>query len=170
MQTAIGAAVETPLFRTASGRGLHLADCPHVRGCAVHVAVREELDCLPVCGWSQSELDGVGRRYFATLDDAMRCFGTHVGTERSIRDSVATVLHDQIWVPNSAAYIALGLNGVVTASIGKSYVQLHDGRLVALSDYTSGSGGGVPSEARYGAPCPGCRLSLPLTGRCDECD
>jgi hypothetical protein len=170
MQTAIGRAVETPLVRTASGRGLHLADCPHVRGCAVHVAVPEELDYLPVCGWSQAELDGVGRRYFATLSDAMRCFGTHVGTERAIRESVAAVLHDQIWVPNSGAYIALGLNGVVTGCIGKSYVQLHGGRLLTLSDYASGSGGGVSAEPRYGAVCPRCRLSLPLTGRCDECD
>jgi hypothetical protein len=136
----------------------------------VHVAIPEELDCLPVCGWSQAEVDGVGRRYFATLSDAMRCFGTHVGTEHAIRESVADVLHDQIWVPNSGSYIALGLNGVVTACIGKSYVQLPDGRLLALPGYAPGAGGGALAEMRYGALCPRCRLSLPLTGRCDERD
>jgi len=35
---------------------------------------------------------------------------------------------------------------------------------------SSGPAASSPAEARLGALCPGCSQTLPLTGRCDNCD
>lgn len=158
------------IVRTHRGQGLHLPQCPHVRGCEVHVAFKEELEAIPVCDWSQAELDGVGRRYFASLEEAMRYFGTHAGTERLIRRHVAQLLFDQIWVPHSRGYIAFGLNGVGVAWVGKTCVEFFGGRLEALPGYSPGGARRWPDEKRYGRSCPTCWQSLPLTGVCDGCE
>ena len=38
---------------------------------------------LRVCQWSQAEMASVGRTYFDSLEDAMRAFGTYVGTHHA---------------------------------------------------------------------------------------
>ena len=126
------------LVRTAGGAGLHLPECPHVLGSDVHVATPGELAGVPVCGWSQAEVDGVGRRYFVSLEAAMRSFGSHAGTEHLIRAELRDVLYDEIWVPHSGSYIALGLGGFAVAWVGKTYVQLHLGRFRTLPGYAPG--------------------------------
>jgi hypothetical protein len=157
------------IVRTRGGLGLHLPDCPHVHDCVVHDATSEELESVPLCGWSQAELDGVGRRYFATVEAAMRHFGSHAGTERRIRQHLRDVLYDQIWVPYSGSYIALGLGGAGVAWVGKSYVSFRDGRLETLPGYGSRGGGGTPAHQRYGDTCASCGLGMPLVGGCDFC-
>jgi hypothetical protein len=157
------------IVRTAGGLGLHLPDCPHVHNCVVHDATAEELESVPVCGWSQAELDGVGRRYFPSLEAAMRYFGSHAGTERRIRHHLRDVLFDQIWVPYSGSYIAFGLGGAGVAWVGKSYVAFRDGRLETLPGYAPGGGGGTPAQQRHGETCTSCGLAMPLVGGCDFC-
>ena len=56
---------------------------------------------MPVCSWCRAEIDGVGRSYHDTLEDAMRAFGCHVGTTALIRHALRSVTFDQIWLPYS---------------------------------------------------------------------
>ncbi|HET6561556.1 MAG TPA: hypothetical protein VFG72_06750 [Marmoricola sp.] len=162
--------VQEPLFRTATGTRAHLAPCPHVHGADVLLVTPDDQPDLPVCEWSQKELAGVGRRYFDFLDEAMRFFGSHVGTERTVRDALRFVQHDEIWVPNSGSYIALGREGLAVAWVGKTYVVPARGVLVTLPGYVPGGGGGVARDEVEPKICERCRLALPVTGICDDCD
>ena len=156
------------LVRTVGGQRLHIPVCPHLLRVPVVAATCEDLETMSVCHWCRQELDGVGRTYFDTLDDAMRFFGTHAGTEKAIRDAVRFVKHDQIWVPHSKSYIALGLDGAGVAWIGKTYVET-EGLFVELPDYRPGSGGGAARSVFPTPLCPTCFLELPVTGICDDC-
>jgi hypothetical protein len=111
----------------------------------------------------------VGRTYFTTLDEAMRFFGTHSGTERMIKESLRFVDFDAIWVPNSASYVALGREGVGVAWFGKTYVMPTREAFVELPGYAAGGGGGTAQDGRVLPVCPGCHLQLPATGSCDDC-
>ena len=157
------------LFRTPNGKGLHLAVCPHLHGTTFVPATADDREALPVCEWSQKELDGVGRTYFQTLDDAMRFFGTHVGDERTIRDALRSFRYDEIWVPHSGSYIALGLAGLGVAWVGKTYVVPARGLFEEFPGYAPGGRGGAARGVRPEALCPTCRLALPRTGICDDC-
>jgi hypothetical protein len=164
------APAEHPLYRTVGGARLHIAECPHIIGVDVQLATAADRLAMAVCHWCRQELDGVGRTYFDTLEDAMRDFGTHAGTEPLIRDALRFVDWDQIWVPYSRSYIALGREGLGVAWVGKTYVELQGGTFVELPDYVAGSGGGAERHDRVGHECPKCHLTMPLTGRCDGCD
>ena len=160
---------EQSLLRTVGGARLHIAPCPHILGVAVSVASPADRLAMSVCSWCRKELDGVGRRYFGTLDDAMRYFGTHVGTEGLVREALRFVDHDEVWVPNSGSYIALGREGAGVAWIGKTYVVPRRGVLVELPGYEPGSGGGSVRMERPTETCPVHHLELPLSGFCDDC-
>src|SRR5690606_33847837 len=108
------------LYRTASGNRPHIPACPPVGGTLREAGAAERL-AMTVCSWCQAELDGVGRTYFGSLDDAMRAFGSHVGTHGLIRDALRFVTYDQIWLPYSKSYIALGHQGRGVAWVGKTY-------------------------------------------------
>jgi hypothetical protein len=156
------------LVRTETGAKLHIAVCPHL-GPDFREATSSERLAMAVCTWCRAELDGVGRTYCDGLEEAMRVFGTHAGTERAIKEALRFVDHDQIWVPNSRSYVALGRGGRGVAWFGKTYVVPAVGEFLALPDYHAGSGGGSRPEQLTGAPCPSCYLVLPLTGVCDDC-
>jgi hypothetical protein len=159
-----------PLVKTATGARLHIEPCPHILGCAVRNATPTEKLAMSVCTWCEAEINGVGRWYFDDLGDAMRYFGAHVGTEGSIRDALRFVLHDQVWVPNSKAYISLGLGGLAVAWVGKTYVVPIRGLFVELPGYhPHHGGGGLPSSERIGAVCTVHNVAMPLTGICDDC-
>ena len=161
---------QEPLYRTAGGKRLHIAPCPHIHDVDVELAAPANRLEMDVCHWCRQELDGVGRTYFDTLEDAMRDFGTHAGDERLVRDALRFVTWDQIWVPYSRSYIALGREGLGVAWVGKSYVELRGGQLVELPGYAPGSGGGGDRHDRVGEVCEVHFITKSLDGRCDDCD
>ena len=164
--TALHTPAEQQLVSTVGGQKLHLPECPHLLRVPVVAAAPEDLATLAVCHWCRQELDGVGRTYFDTLEEAMRFFGTHAGTETAIRDAVRFIQRDQIWVPYSKAYIALGREGAGVAWIGKTYVATRD-LFVELPDYRPGGGGGAARPVPEPSFCEVCFLQLPVAGTCD---
>lgn len=161
---------EAGLVRTPKGEGLHLPDCPHVLGSDVHVATAEERESVRICEWSQAELAGVGRRRFDALDDAMRYFGMHVGTESLVRELVRDLLVDLVWVPNSGSYIALAVDGRVAAWVHKGHVQFADGRLEKLPGYAPGGGGSARADEQLGEICTTHFVVRGLNGSCEMCE
>lgn len=161
--------IAEPLFRTVSGEGLHMRPCPHILGCEVFETTPEERPDLRICQWTQAELAGVGRTYYDTLRDAMRAFKTYSDTENKIEQTLAGVAHDQIWIPNSQSYIALGLAGLGVAWVGKTYVMPSRHELVELPGYAPGGGGGAEHAPKYGETCPRHFVTMSLEGVCDDC-
>jgi len=157
------------LVRTETGAKLHIAACPHI-GSEIREATAAERLAMDVCGWCRAELDGVGRTYCNSLEDAMRLFGTHSGTERAIKDALRFVVHDQIWLPNSRSYVALGHEGRGVAWFGKTYVVPRMGEFVELPGFRESGGGGTPLDEQVGETCPVHFLTMSLTGVCDLCD
>lgn len=159
----------TELVRTATSRMLHVWGCPHVGRFGLVVATEQERRTMPVCSLCQLELDGVGRTYFDTIEDAMRAFGSYADTWVTIGEHVRRVEHDQIWVPNSSSYIALGDHGPAVMWVGKTYVQHAGGEFVELPGYDPASRGGQGTSLIEAEICPTCFMEMPLTGRCDTC-
>jgi hypothetical protein len=158
------------LLRTATGERLHIAPCPHILGVATEVASAADRLALGVCSWCEKEINGVGRTYFDNLRDAMRFFGTHVGTEALIREALQGVDHDQIWIPYSRSYIALGRGGAGVAWVGKTYVVPARDSFLELPGYEAGSGGGDPVAEQFGDICETHHVARSLTGLCEYCD
>jgi hypothetical protein len=157
------------LVRSETGGKLHIAQCPHLGG-VFRPATAAERFAMEVCSWCRAELDGVGRTYCDDLSDAMRLFGTHAGTEQLIRDALRFVDYDQIWLPNSRSYVALGREGRGVAWFGKTYVVPVAGQFIELPDYRAGLGGGALARQEVGQICPVHFLTMSLTGVCDLCD
>jgi hypothetical protein len=159
------------LFRSATGACLHIEGCPHILGSELIQATDDDRQNMPPCDWCQAEIDGVGRTYFDTLEDAFRDYGSYSNTWDLIRDHLAAVEHNMIWVPNSRSYIALGLDGHGVAWIGKTYVVIRGVAFHELPGFT-------PTERSRRttaswdthAICPTCRMAVPLTGSCYDCE
>ena len=125
-----------------------------------------------VCAWCQAEIDGLGRTYFTSLEDAFRDYGSFHDSRQLIRELLAGVAFDSIWVPNSRAYIALGIDGRGVAWVGKTYVYIREGatfhELPGYSPHQRSSGrrhDEVPTQF-----CPIHYLAMPLTGLCPDCE
>lgn len=161
---------DAQLFHTATGEKLHIPPCPHVHGVQLFPADPATTALRPVCTWCQAEINGVGRTYYDSVEDAMRAFGSFVDSLDRIRHEVNTVSHDAVWIPNSQSYIALGSGGPAVCWIGKTYVMHVHGAFVELPGYAAGGGGGVEKLRREGGVCPSCHTVMPVTGRCDDCD
>lgn len=157
------------LVRSLGGALLHLPACPHVRGGEVRPATTAERASTPACAWSRAELDGTGRRAFPGLEEAMRWFGTHVDDQVRVRALLRGVEHDELWVPNSRCYIALGRNGLAVAWVHSGFVRFPGGLMELLPSHLPGGGGGSPDQRRHGATCPGCGIEMPLAGGCGWC-
>ena len=125
---------------------------------------------MSVCSWCQAEIDGVGRTYFDDLEDAMRFFGTHLGSEHLVREALRSVTYDQVWVPNSKSYIALGRESYAVAWIGKTYVVPGAGLFVELPEYSQHHGGGAERKVRVGVLCERHFIARGLNGSCALCD
>ena len=154
------------LYRTETGSRLHIPACYHVHGVPLFEASAEDRASLPVCSWCQAELDGVGRTPYAMLREALIGFGAYGDTWTLIERALADVEHDEIWIPNSRAYVALGYRGRGVAWVGKTYVQTREGAFTALDGYAPGSGCGSKPPERFGDVCPRCCMVKPLTGEC----
>jgi hypothetical protein len=155
------------LFRTATGDRRHLRACPHLLGKEVLEASEADGE---ICSWCDKELRGEGRQYFTALDDALRALGGPQANWPLIRDHLADVEPDAIWIPYSRSYVALGRGGRAVAWAGKTYVQPQDGSYVELPGFRPGSGGGAPAEPSYGETCPVHFVTRSLTGACERCD
>ncbi|GAA0969962.1 hypothetical protein ENKNEFLB_03896 [Nocardioides aquaticus] len=155
---------------TATGQRLHVPGCPHV-GSPLREATPAQLARMATCSWCRAEIGGVGRTHPRTLVEAMRSLGCHEGTQRLIVEALRGVAHDEIWLPHSKSYIALGLEGRGAAWIGKGYVFVKaTGAFVELPGYRAGGGGGTPREERVGEVCLHHFEVRSLTGACSGCD
>lgn len=162
--------ISVELFRTATGQRLHVAGCPRI-GSPLVVAMARDLADLEVCTWCRAEIDGVGRTYCRSLDEAMRVLGCWEGTQRLVREALRFVTHDRVWLPHSDSCVALGLDGRCVARVGKGYVDVvATGAYVELPGHRAGKGGGAPRVERVGRTCPTCFVATSLTGSCDTCD
>ena len=169
VRPAAPAQVGHVLYRTETGGRLHIPGCPHIGGSLREADPYERL-AMQVCSWCQAEIDGVGRTYHDSLDDAMRALGCHVGTQSRIREALRFATFDQIWLPYSRSYIALGHEGRGVAWVGKTYVMPSPDIFVELPGYRDSGGGGQRTEMRVGDTCPTHHMTRSVTGVCELCE
>jgi hypothetical protein len=155
------------LYRTENGWRRHIRSCPHLLGKRVVEATDADGD---ICAMCERELRGEGRRYFASLADALPEFGAARSNWPLITDLLAGVDHDEVWIVNSGSYIALGRGGRAVAWSGKTYVNPSAEEFVELPDFRAGSGGGAPVRDTWGETCPVHFVQRSRSGRCERCD
>ena len=156
------------LLRTETGQRLHIGPCPHLLGAAPREATAAERATMQLCHWCDKEVSGHGRTYVDTIEQAMRSFGSHVDTTGLISLHLRSVDWDQIWIPHSRSYIALGRGGRGVAWVGKGYVVPRRGEFVMLPGFVAaGGGGGKPMEQSWGEICPRCFMQRSVSGSCE---
>lgn len=160
---------EPQFFATATGGRKHLAQCPHLLDKVVlEVPVSDE---RPVCDGCQKEIAGHGRTYFDDLDAALDVYRAPVENRHLIKQHLADVVFDQIWMPYSDSYVALGRQGRGVAWTGKNYVEPVPGTRVLLPGYAGAQhGAGQPNpNAAWGPICPETFIAHPVNGACPDC-
>ncbi|WP_131801759.1 hypothetical protein [Klenkia soli] len=121
----------------------------------------------PVCDSCQAERDGHGRDYQADLLTALPVMGVSVTDWPQVQSVLAPVDHDEVWLPYSRSYIALGRKGRAVAWVGKSYVDVAGEIRTELPGYTGVvKNGGSVKEPRRGDSCPTCHETKSLSGAC----
>jgi hypothetical protein len=155
------------LYRTADGQRTHLRGCPHIVGLEV-VPVADGDTSVPVCRWTRTELDGVGRIPQKSLDSALREFGANPEVRPKLIKLLKGVEWDSIHLPQSRSYVALSLQDKAVAWAGKTYVQIGE-EFVPLPEFQSGDGGGPFVSELWGEPCPNCFMQRSMNGTC-TCD
>lgn len=158
-----------PFFATATGARKHLAQCPHLVGATTSrpLLASEELE---LCDWCSKELSGHGRTYFDDLDAALAAFKAPLENRRLIKDALRAIEHDQIWMPYSSSYVALGLAGRGVAWTGKTYVVPAPGFSIELPGYIATEADTtVRRDERWGGLCLRCFHQRSVTGAC-ACD
>jgi hypothetical protein len=157
-----------PLYRTATGGRLHIRSCPHLSDSEVIEATDADSE---MCTWCDKELRGEGRRYFASLAEALPEFGAARSNWPLITQHLAAVEHDQVWIVASGSYIALGRDGRAVAWSGKTYVNPSADELIELPGY-QGVDGGTSTAIRdtWGEMCPVHFIQRSGSGRCESCD
>lgn len=69
-----------------------------------------------------------GRTHYTDLELALRSFGAcDAGTTAAVRDVVADVSFDDVWMPRSRGYVALARAGVIQAWIHPGFVDVRSG-------------------------------------------
>lgn len=160
--TSVDAADDSSLWRTATGGRAHLARCSHLVGKKIIPATDQ-----PVCDSCQAELDGHGRDHQVDLRAALPVMGVSGTDWPQVQSLLSTVDHDEVWLPYSKSYIALGRGGKAVAWVGKNYVDIAGGGRTELPGYAAvQKSGGTSREVRYGLPCPKCGLTRSLSGAC----
>lgn len=166
---ALAARAGEQLIRTVGGGKLHIRGCSHFSTTSeLRVATEQDAASLELCTACAAELNGQGRTAFDSVDSAMEAFNMPVEARTRVRELVAHVVADRVWIPYSRSYIALGKDGTRALYIGKTYVWI-DGELTTLPGYAPGGGGGTATAERAIPVCPTCGLELPRTGICDDC-
>jgi len=153
----------TSLWKTVGGGRAHLAQCGHLFGKDVVPADGEQ-----VCDLCQREIDGFGRTGFEDLDAALPVMGVSSTDWPAVKAALATVEHDEVYLPYSRSYIALNRDGQGVAWVGKNYVDVLGGGRTELPGYASGPRGGTATaEPRYGEVCGSCFMTKPVGGTHD---
>jgi hypothetical protein len=155
-----------PLFRTQTGDRRHIRSCPHLLGKEVVEAADDDGEICTMC---ERELQGEGRRYFTSLDEALPEFGAPRANWALIRQHLAGVEHDQVWIVHSGTYIALGQGGRAVAWTGKTCVYPSVDEFVELPDYRAGGGGGSPLQHEWGDMCEKHNVQRSRSGACGMC-
>jgi hypothetical protein len=155
-----------PLYRTETGGRRHIRKCPHL----LDKDVVEATDDGPICSWCDKELRGEGREYFDSLDDALRALGGPQDNWPAIRRELAAIDADEVWIPFSRSYIALGRNKRAVAWAGKNYVEPSAGSYVELPGFRAGAGGGKAVVEVWGERCEKHFIQRSRSGRCERCD
>lgn len=134
-------ASDVPLFRTGTGGRRHIRGCSHLVGKPVIQAADTDGEICTLC---ERELRGEGRRYFASLAEALPEFGAARSNWPLIESHLSGVEHDQVWIVHSGSYIALGRGGRAVAWAGKTYVNPSAETLIELPDYRPGGEAAPP--------------------------
>lgn len=161
------ASISHRFYKTATGTKLHIAPCPYLY--KVDLVEVAEADIGQLCTWCAAEISGHGRTYYDTVDEALLAFQSPADARPMITDALRGVAHDQVWVPNSLSYVALGVEGRMVAWVGKTCLKVIAGDFVELPDYGGGTGGGSLRPERPATICGTCSFALPMTGICDNC-
>lgn len=155
------------LYRTATGRKLHLEECPHVHRVELLAA---EPGTYEICTWCLAELSGEGRTYHPSIEDALRDLGAPEVAIRELAGHLRGVEHDAVYVPFSRAYVAVAKDGLGMAWAGKTYVAFRCLPTVFLPDYVSTTcGGSSPLRGAWGDTCPVHFVKRSLNGTCEGC-
>lgn len=158
------------LLKTDTGQRLHIAPCPHILGAEVVAATEHDLATGQVCSWCEPEIAGKGRQYFASIEGAMKVFGTFSDTRKPIEQLAGSVEYDEIWTPASQSYVALGFKRQMVAWFGKThFVNIVTGERVELPGYEEGGGGGTTRVQRVAEICSRCSMEMPFSGICEYC-
>lgn len=161
-----------PLFLTHAKGKVHIKACPHLADSSELIpATAQHAEQNGYCSHCEKEIAGIGRRYFDTLDDAFEAFG-HRSDEakRLIREAVAGVEYDAIWIPASESYIALASGNRASAWIGKGYVDCQGRQLVELPWFEPHGGGGRSQPHTPGELCEIHFIEKSTTGVCEYCE
>lgn len=155
------------LFRTATGRKLHLQECPHVLGAELIAA---DAGTHEICTWCLAEVSGVGRTIHTSIDEALRDLGAPEVSLRELAGHLRGVEHDLIYVPFSRAYVAVAKNGLGMAWAGKTYVAFRGHATVFLSDYVGAArGAGAAARDSWGGICDRHFVQRSVDGTCEQC-
>lgn len=165
-KTAVKTETET-LYRTSEGQRVHLRGCPHIVGLEVAPVAAGDTS-VPVCRWTRTELDGVGRIPQKTLDGALREFGASPLARPQLIKLLKGVAWDKVYLPQSRSYVALSMDDKPVAWAGKTYVQIGE-QFVPLPEHRGGAGGGPFVSELWGEPCPECFMQRSMNGTC-SCD
>lgn len=171
---------DTVLYRTAGGTSLHLLSCPHLQVTSeekrIAVAPADQAG-IPPCKWTADELAGTGRRYFTTLDEAFEALPVPLDNRARVREILATQKFDRFWLTNGGQYIGVGpTGGPAAAYVNRGFIGVRQPtggyEQEQFPNYGGGSRGSSGSRSAEvpTTPCPKCRMALPATGKCDECD
>lgn len=158
--TTMGEPQSTSLWKTVGGERAHLAQCGHLFGKDVVPAAGEQ-----VCDLCQREIDGFGRTNVADIDAALSVMGVSSTDWPAVRAALASVVHDDVYLPFSRSYIALNRDGQGVAWVGKNYVDVVGRQRIELPGYASAPrGGAMTKEPRYGEVCDKCFMTKPVGG------
>ena len=161
------------LYLTNPRGKLHIRVCAHLQDTEdPPEATAEQRAENEVCHWCAPEVAGTGRRYFTDLDMALREIG-HVRTSATtfIHEGLAGVEYDSVWLPSSASYVALGLDGPAVAWVGVGSLTVKGQPPVAFPWYSPEvSTPRVTKEEVRGELCMTHFVEMSLTGRCEQCE
>ncbi|MGH3349455.1 MAG: hypothetical protein ACRDPS_02230 [Nocardioides sp.] len=122
---------ETLFVAHATGRLLHVRACPQLLGLdAPVIASPEQVASLGTCTWCANELSETGRKYFDSVEEAVRTLDPSDDVVRATAEALGNLAYDLVWVPPSYSHIAVGDKDHAVAWIGRGCVMHQDGRLI----------------------------------------
>ncbi len=122
---------ETLFVAHATGRLLHVRACPQLLGLDAPIrATLAQVESLGTCAWCAKELSEAGRKYFDSVEQAVRTLDPSDDAVRATEAALGDVDYELVWVPPSYSHIAVGDKEHAVAWIGRGCVMHEDGRLI----------------------------------------